>query len=164
MLVSSARALLAPSLAAALAVASCHSGYRPLQVADACRCSPSQYCHVRAGSPAECLPLPPACGASPGCACVGRRIDACREELGALTVIEPRTVARCDECSADEYCWHAGDAQPLCRVMPARCEDAPSCDCLLTASRGGVACEQRQGRLEAGPGLALTTTSGARTP
>jgi hypothetical protein len=152
---SSTRTLLGLSTAATLTMASCHSGYRPLQVADACHCSPTQYCHVRAGSPAECLPLPAACGSSPGCACVGRRVDACREELGAIAVIEPRAVVRCDDCGAEEYCWHeVGASQTLCRVMPARCEDSPTCDCLLMTSRGGVSCEERQGRIEAGPRLA----------
>jgi hypothetical protein len=142
--------LAACALAILLPVASCGGGYRPLQAAEACRCSPRQYCHVRAGAPPECLPLPAACASSPGCTCVGRPTDACREELGALTVLEPRPVTRCGECSADEYCWKQG-GEPVCRVLPARCDDTPTCDCLIEARAGRVVCDRREGRLEAEP-------------
>jgi len=145
------------ALATALAAASCHGGYHPLQAAEACRCTPSQYCHVRPGTPAECLPMPQACAASPSCSCLGRPIDACREELGAFTVLEPRPVSRCDDCSPEEYCWKQGDdaAGPMCRLLPARCDDTPTCDCLLqTHARGRLVCDERQGRIEAGPARA----------
>ena len=145
------------ALAAALAVVSCHGGYHAMQAADSCRCTPSQYCHVRPGTAAECLPLPQACASSPSCSCLGRPVDACREELGAFTVLEPRNVGRCDECSAEEYCWRQESRDnarsgPMCRLLPARCDDTPTCDCLMqTHTPGRVACEERQGRIEAGP-------------
>jgi hypothetical protein len=156
---------LASWLAIAVAVASCHSSFHPLQVAEGCRCSPSQYCHVRpAGSPAsrgpgipattvECLPFPASCASAPTCACLGRAIDACREELGAFTVLEPRSVGACGECSAEEYCWSDAPTAPMCGLIPARCEETPTCDCFLEARHGlgRLACDEREGRIQAGP-------------
>jgi hypothetical protein len=105
-------------------------------------------------APTECLPFPAACGGQPSCGCLGRPIDACREELGAFTILEPRGVARCDACSAEEYCWT--ESTPMCRLIPARCEDTPTCDCLLATHRNpdSLRCDQRQGRIEAGPSRA----------
>ncbi|HEX3345721.1 MAG TPA: hypothetical protein VHS09_14155, partial [Polyangiaceae bacterium] len=79
---------------------------------------------------------------------------ACREELGAFTVLEPRAVAGCGECSpTEEYCWTDGSTSPMCGVIPARCEETPTCDCLLEARHGlgRLVCDQREGRLVAGP-------------
>jgi hypothetical protein len=150
---------LALLLAVSAAVASCHSSLHPLQLAEGCRCSPSQYCHVRPqgpGTPAttvECLPFPASCANAPTCACLGRPIDACREELGAFTVLEPRAVGACGDCSPEEYCWSDGSAAPMCGVIPARCEETPTCDCFLEARHGlgRLACDQREGRIEARP-------------
>jgi len=140
------------TLAVVLPVASCRGGVHPLAAAEACRCSPREYCHVRPGAGADCLPLPAACASAPTCACVGRPIDACREELGAFTVLEPRPVARCEECAAEEYCWkQGGEAGPMCRVLPARCDETPTCACLVEARAGRVMCDEREGRLEATP-------------
>jgi hypothetical protein len=144
-------------------VASCHASYHPLHVADSCHCTPQQYCRVRqapsagaaGGGGVECLPFPAQCAASPSCACLGRPIDACREELGAFTVLEPRPVAACDDCSSEEYCWrpHPDAAERVCGVIPARCEDTPTCACFVEARHGlgRIACEDRGGRIEAGP-------------
>jgi hypothetical protein len=148
---------LALATTAALVVASCHAGYHPMQAAEACRCTPSQYCHVRPGAPAECLPVPQACAGSPSCSCLGRPIDACREELGAFTILEPRPVGRCDDCSSEEYCWKQGGSDaasgPMCRLLPARCDDTPTCECLLQ-THVHLVCDERQGRIEAGPARA----------
>jgi hypothetical protein len=143
---------LTPSLAIAAAIASCHASLHPLQVAEACHCSPSQYCHVRAAA-FECLPLPSSCAGTPSCRCLGRPLDACREELGAFTVLEPRPVSACTDCSAEEYCWSDGSSPPMCGVIPARCEETPTCDCFLEARHGlgRLTCDQREGRLVAGP-------------
>jgi hypothetical protein len=152
-------------VAISAAVASCHSSFHPLQVADGCRCSPSQYCHVRPasspsargpGTPAttvECLPFPASCASTPTCGCLGRPIDACREELGAFTVLEPRAVGACGECSREEYCWSDGPTAPMCGLIPARCEETPTCDCFLEARHGlgRLACDEREGRIVAGP-------------
>jgi hypothetical protein len=109
----------------------------------------------------ECLPFPAQCATAPTCACLGRPIDACREELGAFTVLEPRAVGGCSDCSAEEYCWHppnAGDGapSPMCGLIPARCEDKPTCECFLEARHGlgHLSCDERQGRIEAGPARA----------
>jgi hypothetical protein len=152
-----------PALLALLVVASCRSSFHPLVAAEVCHCSPSQYCHVRACSSeatqalVECLPIPDRCASSPTCGCLGRPIDACREELGAFTVLEPREVGGCDECSPEEYCWMpAGPASPRCGVVPARCEETPTCDCFLQARHGlgPLECAERQGRIVAGPAQA----------
>lgn len=145
-------AVVVPWLGLLAAVASCHSSVHPLAVAEGCRCSPSQYCHVRATT-VECLPIPAACAKAPTCGCLGRPIDACREELGAFTVLEPRSVGACGECSAEEYCWSDGSASPMCGVIPARCEETPTCDCFLEARHGlgHLVCEQHEGRIEARP-------------
>jgi hypothetical protein len=133
-----------------LAVASCHGGYHPLEAAAACRCTPSQYCHVRATGTAECLPFPATCADPPACACLGRRVDACREELGAFTILEPRAVSACDDCSSEEYCYGGGGAETrMCRLIPARCEDTPTCECLMQA-HGVASCNERHGRIEVG--------------
>ena len=154
------RAVLLGMLAATLA--SCHA-IHPLEIVDGCRCSPSEYCLVRPASSPDargpgvvttsslaCKPLPKACGDTPSCACLGRPIDACREELGAFTVLEPRSVAVCDECSTEEYCWQGEGSghTPSCRLIPARCESTPTCAC-LQESRRPVACNERRGRIEA---------------
>lgn len=155
-------ALAGSGLLALLIVSSCRSAFHPLVAADACHCTPSQYCHVRpSSSPAtqalvECLAMPQPCASNPSCGCLGRPIDACREELGAFTVLEPRPVAACDECSPEEYCRTAVDASGTsrtCGLIPARCEDTPTCDCFLQARRGlgPMKCDERQGRLEVGP-------------
>jgi hypothetical protein len=137
----------------AVALASCHA-IRPLEIADArCHCSSSSYCRVRPmpeGANARfdiaCVPLPPTCLDTPTCGCVGRPIDACREELGAITLIEPREVPACDACSSEEYCWRA--ATTMCRVIPARCEEKPSCGCLLQVGQTrSVSCSEEHGAI-----------------
>lgn len=117
-----------------------------------------QYCHVSAAGAAECRAFPPSCADKPACGCLGRPIDACREELGAFTVLEPRSVAECSDCSAEEYCWippPAGiaGATRMCGLIPARCEDTPTCDCFLEARHGlgPLFCNEKHGRIEAGP-------------
>jgi hypothetical protein len=84
---------------------------------------------------------------------MGRPIDACREELGAFTVLEPRPVAACGDCSAEEYCWVARPSGTMCGLIPARCEDTPTCECFLEARHGlgPLFCNERHGRIEAGP-------------
>jgi hypothetical protein len=147
--------VLAIGIPTALAAASCHASFHPLELAEACHCSPREYCHVRPTTTAECLPLPARCANAPSCACLGRPIDACREELGAFTVLEPRQVAACDECSREEYCWRPDGpgAGSLCGVIPARCEDTPTCECFVEARHflGTLSCNMRSGRIEAGP-------------
>jgi hypothetical protein len=146
-------------LVAALPFGGCRASYHPLEAAAACHCSPLEYCRVRAtsgaGAAVECVAFPAACAASPSCGCIGRPIDACREELGAFTVLEPRSAPRCDDCAREEYCWVPDESAPgrMCGLIPARCEDTPTCDCLLGARHGlgAVTCNERQGRIEAGP-------------
>jgi hypothetical protein len=146
---------------AALAASSCHASYHPLQAAEACRCSPREYCNVRPSAGVQCLPLPARCGDAPSCACLGRPIDACREELGALTVLEPRPVPACDECSSEEYCWmpEGRGAGAMCGVIPARCEDTPTCECFVEARRvmGHLSCSVKSGRIEASPAPEVQT-------
>jgi hypothetical protein len=146
---------LAALISGLAAMASCRAVH-PLEIADGCRCSPSEYCHVRPPSGREhtarieCLAMPRTCGDPPTCACLGRPIDACREELGAFTVIEPRAVSGCDDCATEEYCWHETGAAPMCRLLPARCESSPTCACLTEArSLRPVSCNERNGRIEA---------------
>ncbi len=156
-------ALLAPLAVVAAVLSSCH-GVHPLEIAESCRCSPREYCHVRpasrAGEPrpstVECLPLPSQCHDPPSCACLGRPVDACREELGAFTVIEPRAVNACGECATEEYCWLGetpapaqSHGPPLCRLLPARCETTPTCACLQEARQlRPLACTEQSGRIE----------------
>ena len=150
--------MLPAAVGAALAIlGSCHAVH-PLEIADGCRCSPGQYCHVRPPSRGasesvaaiECLPMPGACGDRPTCGCLGRPLDACREELGAFTVIEPRAVNDCGDCQSEEYCWHEASGAPLCRLVPARCEATPTCACLTEArSSRAASCSERHGRIEA---------------
>jgi hypothetical protein len=135
----------------AIALADCNQTFHPLEAAEECRCSPSQYCRVRGDTHAtECVAMPTTCPDPPTCGCLGSPLDACREELGRFTVLEQRTVSSCDECSREEYCWLAGQS-PTCGVIPARCDDTPTCDCLVEARRGlgHLVCNERHGRLEA---------------
>jgi hypothetical protein len=64
-------------------------------------------------------------------------------------------VAACDECSREEYCWRPRPdaAERMCGVIPARCEDTPTCECFLEARHGlgRLACDDREGRILAGP-------------
>jgi hypothetical protein len=164
------RRLLAAALVllAVPVVASCGASFHPLVAAEACRCNPQQYCHVKPAAggggraTVECLPFPASCAASPSCGCLGRPIDACREELGAFTLLEPRAVGACDDCSPEEYCWRPRPdaADRMCGLIPARCEDTPTCECLLEARHGlgRLACDDRGGRIQAGPVAAATLT------
>ena len=130
-------------------VVACHAQVRPLDVAERCACSPSQYCKV-VGETATCLALPLACGSRPTCDCVGDRADACRDEDGRITLLPTRQARSCDECSRDEYCVEGTNAA-TCRVLPPECDEKRTCACFLGA-RGHAArfaCDERAGHVVA---------------
>jgi len=144
--------------AAATWLVSCHSTYKPFEVADSCRCAVDRYCRIASAGPSappttECLPVPATCD-PPSCSCLGRRIDACREELGRVWIFERRPVVACGECSGDEYCLSvpgpALEPQHQCGLLPPQCEDDASCGCLARIQHGSasVTCAERGGRLE----------------
>ncbi len=143
---------------AALVITSCHASYRPFEIADRCDCGRDQYCRIAsAGTSRECLPIPPTCSDPPTCACLGHPEDACREELGRFWVFERRSVAGCDDCSAEEYCASRPAAsaatQPAqCALLPPQCEDEPTCACMEQNHRlaRGASCSERGARLEIG--------------
>jgi hypothetical protein len=149
-------------VAVPLAMASCHATYRPFDVADACNCGQNEYCRITSASVSsaaatrhECQPIPDHCTDPPTCACLGRREDACREELGRFWVFEPRPVAGCGECADEEYCSSATghDATPvLCALLPAQCDGEPTCACIARAHHAlaATSCTDRGGRVELG--------------
>jgi hypothetical protein len=128
----------------------CGGSYRPLDVADACACKPSEYCEVSAPKQVTCHALPQTCGTRPSCDCVGDRGDACRDEDGRITVLPSRSVGTCDACSSQEYCAETANGS-VCRVLPPECDATPTCACFL-GSRGRSArftCAERSGRVVA---------------
>ncbi len=143
----------APTLAAlAVCLASCHAAYHPSEIADSCGCGRDQYCRIHtAGSSeaTECLPIPAKCSDPPTCACLGRPVDACREELGRFWVFERRAVAACDACSSEEYCMTAA-AGHQCALLPPQCEDESTCACFTRVRRSAevFSCDDRSGRIE----------------
>lgn len=165
--------LAAPAAAAAAAacIVSCHAAYKPFEVADSCACAIDHYCRISRAAPSappttECLPIPPACD-PPSCSCVGRRVDACREELGRIWVFERRPVAACDDCSGEEYCLSvpgpAREPQHACGLLPPQCEgDDASCGCLARLRLGAEAtsCAEHGGRIE----LSLASPSPSSSP
>jgi hypothetical protein len=156
------------ALALAAVLASCHTAYRPFEIAERCGCAVNQYCRVKpASSPAsgeeastsvDCLPIPTSCSDPPTCACLGRSDDACREELGRFWVFERRGVADCSDCTGEEYCWTiaptaGAPTHHACGLLPPQCEDDASCACFERARHlvNRVACQVRDGRIEASP-------------
>jgi hypothetical protein len=127
----------------------CHTQYRPLDVAERCACSPSQYCKV-VGASATCLALPLACGARPSCDCVGDRRDACRDEDGRITLLPTREARSCDACSSEEYCFEDAGGS-ACRVLPPECDATRTCACFLGARGHSArfACAERAGHVVA---------------
>ncbi len=129
--------------------AACHAQVRPLDVAERCACSPSEYCKV-AGESATCLALPLSCGNRPSCDCVGERRDACRDEDGRITLLRARETRSCDECSGEEYCVEETHGA-ICRVLPPECDEKRTCACFLGARNHSArfACDERAGHLVA---------------
>jgi hypothetical protein len=138
-----------------VAVAACQAQYRPLEIADGCACSPSEYCRVSAPSAGlsarvDCEPLPATCALHPTCDCVGTPNDACRDYDGHLTLLPARAVATCDACSGEELCLEGTSPSPVCRLFPPRCESSPTCDCVLESrNAANLACAERRGRVVA---------------
>ncbi len=162
--------LAAAAAAAAVCIVSCHAAYKPFEVADSCGCAIDHYCRISSAAPSappttECLPIPAACD-PPSCSCLGRRVDACREELGRVWVFERRPVAACDDCSGEEYCLSvpgpAREPQHACGLLPPQCEDDASCGCLARLRLGAEAttCAQHGGRIE----LSLVSPSPSPSP
>jgi hypothetical protein len=127
----------------------CHSQYHPLDVADECACTPSQYCKVSGGT-AQCIALPMSCGDRPTCDCVGDPHDACRDEDGRITLLPARQARSCDECSKEEYCFESAGGS-ACRVLPPECDATRTCACFLGARNHSArfACDERAGHVVA---------------
>lgn len=145
--------------AVAAVLGACHGSYHAFDVADRCGCGVREYCDIKpasssAGSRTQCLPLPASCPDPPTCQCLGRREDACREELGRFWVFEPRDVDGCGDCTSEEYCTtgrpgSGGSSAHRCRLLPPQCEDQPTCACVLHPGRMVCSsCNGHDGRIE----------------
>jgi hypothetical protein len=144
--------------AVAACIASCHASYKPFDVADSCHCAVDHYCRISGASPSappttECVAIPATCD-PPSCSCVGRPVDACREELGRIWVFARRPVVGCDQCSGEEYCLSTPEPARAprheCGLLPPQCEEGASCGCLASLQRGpgAVTCSESGGRVE----------------